>query len=101
MDDNLPENLPEPANLRFLRRLVTVLTATMLLGVVVVVALLVTRLSGDGPDLPDRVTLPAGAQALAFTRGDTWFAVVTDQDQILIYGLTDGRLRQTIDIDSN
>lgn len=99
MDDNLPENLPEPANLRFLRRLVTVLTATMLLGVVVVVGLLVTRLSGSNPDLPASVTLPIGASAVAFTQGDDWYAVVTDQNQILIFGRLDGQLRQTINVE--
>lgn len=36
---------PEPANLRFLRRLVTVLTAVMILGIAAVVGLLVLRLS--------------------------------------------------------
>ncbi|MEO1365431.1 MAG: DUF6476 family protein, partial [Pseudomonadota bacterium] len=34
------ETPPEPANLRFLRRLVTVLTAIMICGVVTVVGLL-------------------------------------------------------------
>lgn len=92
------DDLPEPSNLRFLRRLVTVLTATMLVGVVVVVGLLVTRLSGSGPQLPDVITLPDGTEATAFTQGDDWYAIVTDARQILIYNRTDGQLRQTIDI---
>lgn len=71
----------------------------MLLGVVVVVGLLVTRLSGSKPDLPASVTLPIGASALAFTQGDDWYAVVTDQNQILIFGRLDGQLRQTINVD--
>ncbi|MDE1130208.1 MAG: DUF6476 family protein [Ascidiaceihabitans sp.] len=88
----------EPANLRFLRRLVTVLTATMLIGVVVVVGLLVTRLSSKGPDLPQMITLPDGSTATAFTQGDTWYAIVTSENQILIYNRTDGEMRQTIEI---
>jgi len=40
MDDPI-----EPANLRFLRHLVTGLTVVMIVGVVVVIALLVTRLN--------------------------------------------------------
>jgi hypothetical protein len=88
----------EPANLRFLRRLVTVLTATMLVGVVVVVGLLVTRLSGKGPDLPEIIQMPDGKVAVAFTQGDTWFAIVTTDDEILIYNRIDGELRQTVQV---
>jgi hypothetical protein len=86
----------EPANLRFLRRLVTVLTGTMLIGVVVVVGLLVTRLSSKGPALPKIIILPDGSTATAFTQGDTWYAIVTSDNQILIYNSTDGQLRQSI-----
>ncbi|MDG1448574.1 MAG: DUF6476 family protein [Ascidiaceihabitans sp.] len=89
----------EPANLRFLRRLVTVLTATMLIGVVVVVGLLVTRLSSKGPDLPEMITLPDGSEATAFTQGDTWYAIVTSGNEVLIYNRTDGTLKQTITLE--
>jgi hypothetical protein len=93
-----PVEPKEPANLKFLRRLVTVLTATMLVGVVVVVGLLVTRLSGKGPDLPEIVQMPDGKTAVAYTQGDTWFAIVTTENEILIYNRTDGQLRQTVQI---
>jgi uncharacterized protein DUF6476 len=91
----------EPANLRFLRRLVTVLTAIMIFGVLTVIALLVIRLNGDPAPiaLPDQVTLPDGASASAFTVGSDWFAVVTDNNEILIYDQVTGTLRQTIKID--
>ena len=93
------ENAPEPANLRFLRRLVTVLTAVMIGGLVIVIALLVTRLTADGPlPLPDSIALPAGTQATAFTRGSDWNAVVTADDQILILDAKTGALIQTIQI---
>ncbi|WP_299724695.1 DUF6476 family protein [uncultured Tateyamaria sp.] len=88
----------EPANLRFLRRLVTVLTVIMIGGVVTVVSLLVIRLN-EAPaslTLPDRVTLPDGATATAFTVGSDWFGVVTEDDEILIYDQVTGTLRQTI-----
>ncbi len=97
MDD--PIEISEPANLRFLRRMVTVLTAVMICGVLVVTALLVTRLSGKGPDLPDTITLPDGTQAANFTQGDSWYAVVTTDNQILIFDRLSGSLRQTIKID--
>ena len=89
----------EPANLRFLRRLVSTLTATMLVGLVVVVGLLVTRLRVKAPELPFSITLPDGARANAVTMGDTWYAIVTDGDQILIYDRMSGALKQTVTLD--
>jgi hypothetical protein len=94
MDDPI-----EPANLRFLRRLVTVLTAVMICGVLVVIGLLVTRLNRDTPILPDQIILPQGAQARAFTQGPDWYAIVTDKNEILIFDRLTGSLRQTVKLD--
>ena len=94
------EDFPEPANLRFLRRLVTVLTTVMICGVLVIIALLVTRISDRGPDLPSSITLPDGTTATAFTQGDTWYAIITADSQILIYDRLSSALRQTITIDT-
>lgn len=65
--------------LRRLRRLVTALTITLILGVITIVVLLVIRLAGmtPPPDLPATVALPAGEEAIAMTRGEGWVAVVT------------------------
>lgn len=95
-DPDLPQ---EPPNLRFLRRLVTVLTAVMIGGVLVIIALLVMRFSASGPELPDRIALPEGARPVAVTQGTDWFAIVTDDDRILIYDRVTGTLRQTVRID--
>lgn len=70
----------------------------MIGGLVVVVGLLVTRFYGSGPEMPESITLPNGSEVTAFTRGDTWYAVVTDDDTILIYDAMTGQLKQTIDI---
>ncbi|MGJ8604227.1 MAG: DUF6476 family protein [Marivita sp.] len=97
--DNAPEDqLPEPANLRFLRRLITVLTATMIGGVILITALLVIRYNQTAAPLPDTITLPDGSTATAFTQARNWYAVVTDSDQILIFARDTGRLLQTITI---
>lgn len=90
-----------PANLTFLRRLVTVLTIIMIAGVVTVVALLVIRLNADPAPLPlpDQITLPDGTTATAFTIGSDWFGIVTENDEILIYDQVTGTLRQTITLD--
>ena len=90
------DELSEPANLRFLRRMVTVLTTIMIVGVVIVIGLLVTRLSRDTPGLPDQIALPDGAKPVAFTQGAGWYAVVTDGNEILIFDRLTGALKQTV-----
>ena len=89
----------EPANLKFLRRLVTVLTATMIGGVLLIIALIVIRFYDVPPALPESIDLPEGVRATAFTQGPDWYAVVTSDNQILIYDRVTGRLNQTINID--
>ena len=49
-----------------------------------------------GPLSVEQVTLPDGATASAFTIGTDWFAVVTEDDQILIFDQVTGTLRQTV-----
>jgi hypothetical protein len=89
----------EPPNIKFLRRLVTGLTATMIFGLLVVIGLLVIRFSSTAPVLPDVIALPAGAKAQAFTQGRNWYAVVTQDNQILIFDRMTGDLRQTVDVE--
>ena len=77
----------------------TILTATMVLGFIVIVVLFVIRFSDAfGPELPDVITLPDGSEPLAFTQGDDWYAVVTQDDRILIYDRDTGAIRQEIDV---
>ena len=94
-----PSDPVEPANLRFLRILVTVLTAVMIGGLVIVIALLVTRLRQPAFALPDSISLPDGTTARNFTVGPSWFAVVTGDDRILILDQDSGDIRQIITID--
>lgn len=72
-------DIPEPRRLRALRRLVTALTVTLILGVIAIVALLVIRLAplARAPDLPPSIRLPPGETARAVTLGTDWLAVVT------------------------
>lgn len=93
--DPEPQETPQ---LKLLRRMVMILTAVMIGGVLLTFAVIVIRLSDRTPALPDQITLPGGAVPLALTIGDTWYAVVTDGDQILIYDRFTGALRQTVDI---
>lgn len=91
---------PLPPELRFLKTLVTVLTATMILGLITIVALLVIRLNAPSPAplLPAAIALPDGARAEAVTMGRGWVAVVTDRGQILVYDAETGLLRQTVEM---
>ncbi|SEJ56810.1 hypothetical protein SAMN05444007_105255 [Cribrihabitans marinus] len=75
------------------------LTAVMIGGVLVTFALIVIRLADRTPTLPDQVELPDGAHAVAVTIGTNWYAVVTDDDRILIFDKTTGKLRQSVDVE--
>ncbi|WP_082429816.1 DUF6476 family protein [Jannaschia rubra] len=89
---------PEPANLRFLRVLVTVLTAVMIAGVIAIVALLVTRLPGRAVKTPDRLEMPARAEVLAVTQTPDAWLVTTRDGRLLLFG-PDGVLRREIPLD--
>lgn len=89
----------EVRHLKFLKWLVTILTVTMIGGVLTVVALLVMQFGAmNEVALPDEIILPEGAQAQAFTQGASWYAVVTASDEILIYSRSTGALIQTVRI---
>lgn len=94
-----PDATDLPPSLRFLKGLVITLMITMIVGVITVVGLLVTRMpdASANPVLPEGLVLPAGTAAEAVTIGKGWFAVVSSDQKLLIYGI-DGSLKQTIDI---
>lgn len=76
-----------------------VLTLTMIVGVILIVWVIVTRMPQAMrglPDLPSSIALPDGTRATAFTQGELWYAVVTADDHILVFDRTTGKLRQTI-----
>lgn len=89
---------PEPANLRFLRVLVTVLTAVMIAGLIAVVALLVTRLPGAAVRVPDALALPVGADPLAVTQMPSGWLVTTRDGRVLLFA-PDGTFRREVALD--
>lgn len=95
---------PLPPHLRFLKNLVTVLTATMILGLLTLIALFVIRLGpGAGPTatpppLPDEIVLPEGAVALSVAWGSDHYVVVTEDNRVLIFD-ADGGLIRTVEIE--
>lgn len=98
MDENASLSDQDARSLRFLKVLVTVLTAIMIFGVLTIITLLVIRLRAPEAPLPAEITLPDGATATAFTQGADWYAIVTEDDQILIYDRRSGALIQEVTI---
>ncbi|RGP36693.1 DUF6476 family protein [Pseudotabrizicola alkalilacus] len=94
--NNTPDSEALPPSLRLLKWLVIVLTATMIVGVITVVGLLVTRMPDISPlATPDQLAMPEGARPAAVTMGRDFIAVVTEDDRILIFG-RDGAFRQEV-----
>lgn len=79
--------------------MVTVLTATMIGGLLLIISLIVIRFNDHPPELPANIELPGGAKPISFTQGPDWFAIVTDSDEILIFDRVTGGLRQRIQIE--
>lgn len=99
MDDNSAPVGGE-RTLKYLKWLVTALSVTMIVGFLTIVALFVMRFNDmDRLELPEGVVLPQGDSAAAFTHGDGWFAIVTDDDEILIFSRLTGKLTQRIPIE--
>ena len=96
----LPSDPARPPEIRFLKILVSLLTATMIAGLVAIVTLLVIRLPGQAPmpELPSAITLPEGAAAEAITFARSYTLVLTDQGELRLYR-PDGTLHQVVPID--
>lgn len=84
--------------------MVTILTVSMIGGLVTIIVLVVIRVPAvirtveDPIPLPAEIALPDGSIATSFTQGDDWYAVVTKDNQILIFNRNDNSLRQTLTI---
>ena len=96
--------MPEPKPLRNLRVLVTLLTATMIIGITLILILIVYQImQPKTPDiaLPDTIDIPENETAQAITQGRTWIGVVTIDDtgaeRIHILNV-DGTPRQVVDL---
>jgi hypothetical protein len=88
-----------PRSVRVLQWLVIALTASMVLGVIAVVGVVVTRFPKPlTPPMPETLILPAGESALSVAQGADWVGVVTDANRIYIFDRATGRLRQTVQV---
>ncbi|UWQ05715.1 DUF6476 family protein [Aliiroseovarius crassostreae] len=83
--DEITTDTPIDGTVRFLKILVTTLTATTIIGLIVLITVIVMRFQQESVvPLPQELVLPQGAVAVAVTRGPGWFAVVTEDERILI-----------------
>jgi hypothetical protein len=93
------EAMPLPPVVRALQWLVVALTASMVLGVITVVGVVVTRFPKPStPPVPETLVLPEGESAQAITQGPDWIGIVSDANRIYIFDRTTGNLRQTVEI---
>ena len=97
-DDQPPDaNFKLPQNLRFLQRLVTVLTVSMIAGILIIVLLLVFKMRPESQNFPQTLILPEGTKPIAFTLTKNWYSIITDANEILIYK-NDGTLINSIQV---
>ena len=88
---------------RYLKRLVTALTLTTIVGLVVLVGVVVMRFSQTTPQqtapvaLPDQITLPDGVSADAVTFGADWIAIVSG-NEILVFDKDSGDILKRVAI---
>jgi len=86
-EDEPPLSGPDARALRWLRRLVTILTGVMILGMGILVLLFIIRFPAPQAELPvpHNLSLPADATVISVTRGADWWAVALADGSILIY----------------
>lgn len=86
-----------PPDVRFVKRLVVILTTVMIAGLVLIVGLLVFRITQTPPALtvPDSIALPDGISPDAVTLARDWVLVLAG-DEILLFDRASGVLSHRI-----
>jgi hypothetical protein len=89
---------PVPPDVRFVKRLVVVLTGVMIAGITLIVGLLVLRLTAAPAPLalPDQLDLPPGVTVQAVTLTRERVLVVSEDDDVLVFDRATGALRHRI-----
>jgi hypothetical protein len=91
------EETAMPPDVRFVKRLVVILTSVMIAGLVLIVGLLVARLTQAPAPLtfPDMLDLPAGITPEAVTLARDWVLVLAE-GEILLFDRATGALSHRI-----
>jgi hypothetical protein len=98
-DPDMTDPQPVPPEVRFVKRLVVVLTGVMIVGITLIVGLLVLRLSAPPAPLalPDTLALPDGVTAGAVTLARDWVLVLDDGgSEVLLFDRATGALRHRL-----
>ena len=65
------------------------MTVTLIVGFIIIVGLFITKFNSFValPDqiFPDQIMLPNGTRAATFTASKDWFAIITTDDELLLY----------------
>jgi len=99
MTDPSSDDAPLPRDLRFLKTLVTVLTAVMIMGVITIVALLVIRLNAMPQAMlvaPENFAVPEGVGVHGYSVVGDRTVVITDDGMIRVFDSVTRVLVQTI-----
>ena len=94
----VPANPPESANLRFLRWLVTTLTATMILGLIAIFTVLVIRLQTTSAMFPEITALPANTEVLSVSRTPSELVIIDQSRRIYVLSLDGTILLQEFEL---
>ena len=94
----VPANPPESANLRFLRWLVTTLTATMILGLIAIFTVLVIRLQTTNAMFPEITALPANTEVLSVSRTPSELVIIDQSRRIYVLSLDGTILLQEFEL---
>ena len=77
-----------PTSIKFLKLLVTVLAGVMIIGFVIIVCVFVINFRKSPTLIPATLELPSNVNPIAYTQTKNWYAIVTDDDEILIFDNT-------------
>jgi hypothetical protein len=98
-DPDMTDPQPVPPEVRFVKRLVVVLTGVMIVGITLIVGLLVLRLSAPPAPLalPEALALPEGVVPSAVTLARNWVLVLdTGGTEVLLFDRASGALRHRL-----
>ena len=83
-----------PPSIKFLKLLVTLLAGVMIVGFVIIVCVFVINFRKSHALIPATLELPDDIIPIAYTQTRNWYAIVTDDDEILIFDNTGNEIQK-------
>tara|TARA_B100001758_G_C18348770_1_gene578552 strand:+ start:286 stop:621 length:336 start_codon:yes stop_codon:yes gene_type:complete len=83
-----------PPSIKLLKLLVTVLACVMIIGFIIIVSLFVLNFQKSHVSIPVTLELQNGVKPIAYTKTKDWYAIVTDEHEILIYDNSGNRIQK-------